>query len=193
MVEGSQIDWACHANDPGYMVHEILAFDEAVRTAFDFARKRDDTMVIAVSDHNTGGFSIGNRRTDETYSQTGIEEMLGPVRKMKRSSLFIVKELGGEPSAIKLKSLLQEFWGTSVNDEEAAAILREMTANKKNPQNALCDFFNPKHTVFGWTTHGHCGGDVPFAAFGPGAPDGSLDAPELGRICMDALGLTVDQ
>ncbi|MFO7709351.1 MAG: alkaline phosphatase [Desulfobacterales bacterium] len=67
MVEGSQIDWACHANDPAYLLSELLAFDRAVEAALDFARADGRTLVMVMSDHNTGGFSIGNRATDNTY------------------------------------------------------------------------------------------------------------------------------
>lgn len=33
MVEGSEIDWASHANDPVGVVSEVLAFDKAVKVA----------------------------------------------------------------------------------------------------------------------------------------------------------------
>ena len=38
IVEGSQVDWACHANDPAYLLSDLLAFDMAVQAALDFAR-----------------------------------------------------------------------------------------------------------------------------------------------------------
>ena len=193
MVEGSQIDWACHANDPGCLVHEIIAFDEAAKIAFDFAEKRNDTLVIALSDHNTGGFSIGNRTTDKTYSRTGIDRMLDPVKKMKRSSFFIIKELGREPDPGKIKKLLAEFWGINVDDKTARDLGQAMKNKTKDPQNVLGEFFSLKYTIFGWTTHGHCGGDVPLAAYGPGAPQGSLDSPEIGRICAKALQLDTNE
>ncbi len=31
MVEGSQVDWACHANDPAHLLSELLAYDRAVQ------------------------------------------------------------------------------------------------------------------------------------------------------------------
>jgi alkaline phosphatase len=189
MVEGSQIDWAGHANDPAYLVYEIIAFDDAAKIAFDFAKKRKDTLVIALSDHNTGGFSIGNQSTDKTYSQTKIEDMLNPLKKMKCSAASIVKRLGKDANANKLKSLLEEFWGVSIQEQTAQELLAAMKNAEEYPQNALCDFVGPKYTIFGWTTHGHTGGDIPFAAYGPGAPEGSIDAPEIGRLCAKALGM----
>jgi alkaline phosphatase len=63
MVEGGQIDWAGHNNDAGVLLHEMLQFDDAVRTVYEWARSRDDTLVLVTGDHETGsfGFSYAGR------------------------------------------------------------------------------------------------------------------------------------
>lgn len=66
MVEGSQIDWACHDNIGRRMVHEAMEFEDAVDVALDYARKRDDTLVIVVADHETGGLAITGGSPDST-------------------------------------------------------------------------------------------------------------------------------
>ena len=38
MVEGSKIDWAAHANDPIGLISDIIAFDDAVKVALNFAK-----------------------------------------------------------------------------------------------------------------------------------------------------------
>jgi len=62
MVEGSQVDWANHANDLPYQVGETLAFDEAVKAVLDWIntnpKRREQTLLIVSPDHETGGFSI---------------------------------------------------------------------------------------------------------------------------------------
>lgn len=58
MVEGSQIDWGGHANDAGYIVDEMVDFDNAVGKALEFARKDGETLVLVTADHETGGFGI---------------------------------------------------------------------------------------------------------------------------------------
>ena len=60
MVEGSQIDWAGHANDMQYNVSETLDFDEAVGLALEFAESDGETLVIVTADHETGGLSINS-------------------------------------------------------------------------------------------------------------------------------------
>ena len=58
VVEGGLIDYAGHDNDAGAMLAEILDFDEAIGVGFDFARGREDTLVLVTADHGTGGFSF---------------------------------------------------------------------------------------------------------------------------------------
>lgn len=58
MIEGSQIDWAGHANDTDNAVRQTLLFDLAVKEAVDFARRDKKTLVIVTSDHETGGLLL---------------------------------------------------------------------------------------------------------------------------------------
>jgi alkaline phosphatase len=58
MLEGSQIDWGGHQNDAGYMVNEMVDFDNAIGEALDFARKDGHTLVVITADHETGGAAI---------------------------------------------------------------------------------------------------------------------------------------
>lgn len=58
MVEGSQIDWAGHANDSAYLVNEMIDFDRAVAEAFSFADANPGTLVIVTADHETGGLTF---------------------------------------------------------------------------------------------------------------------------------------
>jgi alkaline phosphatase len=62
MIEGSQIDWANHANDAQYQIGEILAFDEAVRVVLEWIEKvpgrKTNTLLVIVADHDCGGFAV---------------------------------------------------------------------------------------------------------------------------------------
>ena len=58
MVEGSQVDWAGHANNVDYLVQEMKDFDDAVSMAHKFALENEDTLVIVTADHETGGLLI---------------------------------------------------------------------------------------------------------------------------------------
>lgn len=58
MIEGSQIDWACHANKGDLAVQEMLDFDEAIGEALRFAEKDGNTLVVVTADHETGGMAL---------------------------------------------------------------------------------------------------------------------------------------
>ncbi|HEX2969117.1 MAG TPA: alkaline phosphatase [Bacteroidales bacterium] len=58
MVEGSQIDWAAHANTADTLIDEVLDFDKAVGAALDFAKKDGHTLVVVTADHETGGVTL---------------------------------------------------------------------------------------------------------------------------------------
>tara|TARA_B100000900_G_scaffold75097_1_gene59980 strand:- start:998 stop:2326 length:1329 start_codon:yes stop_codon:yes gene_type:complete len=58
MLEGSQVDWAGHANDLNYLKREMKDFDEAVNKALEFAINDQETLVIVTADHETGGLLI---------------------------------------------------------------------------------------------------------------------------------------
>jgi alkaline phosphatase len=61
MVEGSQIDWGGHANEAEYVIQELLDFDKTLGRVLDFAEKDGNTLVVVVSDHETGGFTLSSR------------------------------------------------------------------------------------------------------------------------------------
>lgn len=189
MIEGSQIDWACHANDPAHLLSDLLMYDKAVEIALDFAKKDGNTLVLALSDHNTGGFSIGNYSTSKTCSQMKLEAFLDPFRKMKLSAPGLWKKVGNEKTVEKVKSVVRDYWGLSITNEEAGQILAVAERDKASPHNGFGEVLSPRHTFVGWTTHGHCGGDVPLHAFGPGRPTGLLDGPDIGKITAAALGI----
>jgi alkaline phosphatase len=62
VVEGSQIDWAGHANDPEYQLGEMLAFDESVEVVLNWVnenkKRQQETLIVVVADHETGGHAI---------------------------------------------------------------------------------------------------------------------------------------
>lgn len=84
MVEGSQIDWACHANEKENTINEMLDFDRAIQVAFDYADKDPNTLVVITADHETGGMTLtgGDLSTGEVeaaFSSKGHTSVMVPV------------------------------------------------------------------------------------------------------------------
>jgi len=58
MIEGSQIDWALHANNTKKFLGEMEDFDKTIVRILDFAMKDRETLVIVTGDHECGGLAV---------------------------------------------------------------------------------------------------------------------------------------
>lgn len=197
MVEGSQVDWAAHANDAVTMIDEYLAFDEAVGIAMDFAKKDGNTAVVVLSDHGNSGFSIG-RKDCGGYDRLSIEQLFGAISKYKLSSNGLEAMLiDAKPEEIK--SIFKEYTDIDISDDELMTILssknyKEYDYTKVGTSNNLAhnivNILNA-HTCFGFTTGGHTGEEVLMAAFHPqdNVPRGNLLNIELNHYLQQVAGL----
>ena len=84
MVEGSQIDFAGHANDIDWLTSEVIDFDNAVSKAYEFAQKNGNTLVIVTADHETGGLtlpggSLTEKRVEPIFGSKNHTAVLVPV------------------------------------------------------------------------------------------------------------------
>ncbi len=68
MIESAQIDWGGHANDPEYIISEMIEFDQAIGAVLDFAEEDGETLVIVTADHETGGLSINPGSSMDTIA-----------------------------------------------------------------------------------------------------------------------------
>ena len=71
MVEGSQIDFACHAGDSTWMMDEMMDFDYAIKVALDYAKEKGNTLVVVTADHETGGLTLIDR--DGKYANVSFD------------------------------------------------------------------------------------------------------------------------
>jgi uncharacterized repeat protein (TIGR01451 family) len=58
MVEGGQIDRAAHSNSAADVISDTVGLDEAIAVAQAYASTADDTLIIVVADHETGGMDV---------------------------------------------------------------------------------------------------------------------------------------
>lgn len=70
MIEGSQIDWALHANNTVKFLGEMEDFDKTIVRVLDFAMRDKETLVIVTGDHECGGLSI---RTGKKFKNLKID------------------------------------------------------------------------------------------------------------------------
>ncbi|HCR49629.1 MAG TPA: alkaline phosphatase [Bacteroidetes bacterium] len=158
MVEGSRIDHAGHANDPAGHVHDILAYDAAVRKALEFARRDGQTLVVSVADHETGGMTLG---------RNGVYQWKPEALAKVKNSVDTLAALAKKPGA-DVVALLKEKTGiTDLTEEEITTLKSEIAAAAPRFAFTLIHIVS-KRSIIGWTTDGHSAVDVTVHAYGPG-------------------------
>ena len=185
MVEGSQVDWAGHANDPIYMATDFLAFDQAVEVAVDFAKKDGNTLVIVFPDHNTGGMTLGSSY-DESYTKTTVEDLVYPLKGMKCTYSYLESQIQDITNGSEVHEEVLNWMGIDLTDAE----INEIVTNGNFA--TLKNIINSNHTIIGWTTGGHCGEDVPLWAYGSGSLSGRMDNTEIATYIAEEFGFSLD-
>lgn len=197
MVEGSQVDWAAHGNDPVGIITEYLAFDEAVGRALDFAKEDGETAVVILSDHGNSGFSIG-KNDCPGYDRLSIERLFGAVSNFKLTASGMEAELLKiKPERIKKE--FKKYTEIDLTDDELESLLTsknyKMGGNNedaKTPslQSNILKILNSK-MCFGFTTGGHTGEEVLLAAYHPEGtvPMGHLKNTDINDYLFKVSGL----
>jgi alkaline phosphatase len=82
MVEGSQIDWSCHANQVEPLYSELEDFEKTIAVVLEFAKKNGETLVIVTADHETGGLGLNGstaRMLNPKFTTNGHTAAMVPV------------------------------------------------------------------------------------------------------------------
>lgn len=84
MVEGGKIDWAGHGNDLERNVGETVEFARAVEVVYQWAKGREDTLIVVTADHETGGMKVLKNKgkgqyPEVSWSSGGHTDVLIPV------------------------------------------------------------------------------------------------------------------
>jgi Alkaline phosphatase len=82
MIEGSQIDFACHDNDSATLVEEMRDFNKTLDVVLDFAEKDGNTLVVVTADHETGGLTFVD--PESRYTRTDFKFTTG-----SHSAIFV--------------------------------------------------------------------------------------------------------
>ena len=204
MVEGSQIDWAVHNNDPYAAVNDFLEFDKAVSVALKFAKENKNTVVIICPDHGTGGISIGNQRSGtefivknpNKYDHIDIKEnIIEPLKKVEWSGRKLADMMMKNPAYISEDSIKKYYY--SQIDKEFVKSLRNVSKIKtnRNVSDTLQYLLGRNMSLqnfIGWTTTGHTAEDVFLAIYAPENVkklSGVINNYEIGKYIVEVLQL----
>lgn len=184
-VEGSKVDWAAHANDTIGILSDVLAFDDAVKEALDFAKKDGNTMVIAVSDHGNSGITMGNVNTNSNYPEIPVSAYIDPLKKATMTIEGALRQLKSDRSNMKEVAVLyglDNLTATEIENLKSSKTLQadmtKMLANRAN---------------IGFSTGGHTGEDVFLYAYGPSKPFGLVDNTDIAKTMAKFLGINLDK
>jgi alkaline phosphatase len=195
MIEGGKIDHAAHSNDAAAHLFEILAFDEAVAVALDFARADGQTLVVSLADHETGGKTIGR---DGAYV-FHPEVLLNSTASVEWLSSEAVRRAEAEDTDLSidlLATLLRETTPIAEFDDDDLLLLEAaLDLARRWPAARFMMHVVSRHAGIGWTTRGHTGVDVTLHAFGPGSHllTGYRENDEVGRIIAGLLEIDLDE
>jgi alkaline phosphatase len=195
MIEGGRIDHAAHRNDVAGVIHDSLAFDDAVCAAMDFQRHHPRTLLIVASDHETGGMAIiGHSKTSPaTGNYVGID--LQAISKVKMTMETLMKKMRTPESPAAIKSLVKEALDVELTDDEAQMVFDD-TIRKLDPANysmgkyihSLAFVLRPYFRV-GFSTSTHTA--TPLFVFGAGPNSAKLVGfhhnTDIFRIMKDSI------
>lgn len=119
MVEGSQIDWAGHANDAKYLVGEMLDFEKVIAAALDFAEKDGNTLVVVTADHETGGYALGPEVPKEGQSSYSDYNVVEPVFATGGHTATLIPVFAFGPGAENFKGV---YKNTEINHKMNALV-----------------------------------------------------------------------
>lgn len=218
MVEGGKIDWACHANDAVASIKDTLAFDEAIRIAYDFYKKHpEETLIVVTGDHECGGLTLG-------FAGTAYASHFDILNRQKSSfQVFTDKVMAeykknhaGKAKFEDMIPLLNNYFGLetkgdeqwSLKDYELAeirkAFIQSMAGVKINKGTAdylLYGGYDPftvkithilnRKAGLAWTTYSHTGVPVLTSAVGVGAKtfNGYYDNTDVAKKLMAVMGV----
>ncbi len=197
MVEGSQVDWAAHGNDPVGIITEYLAFDEAVGKAIEFAKKDGETVVVILSDHGNSGITIG-KSDCKGYDKLTLEQLFGEVSKYKNTASGIEQKLI-DVKPEDMKAEFKKHTNIDLTDDELKSLLSSKNykegnymeiTNSPNLTHNIINIINSR-MCFGFTTGGHTGEEVLLAAYHPDGdvPMGHLKNTEINDYLFKVSGL----
>lgn len=209
MVEGGNIDHACHANDGATAIVETLNFDKTIRLMLDFYNSHpDETLIVVTADHDTGGMSVGNNTTGyatnigalagqrvskEAFSDYCMNILRsGKVYKWEEMKEYLTRNLGlwstVQLTDAETDALRDEFSRIFVS-HDSVPDQETLYASFNAFAKSVYTLVNDKAGV-AWHSEKHTGAAVPVFAIGNGSEKLSrlVDNTDIPRAIMDTVG-----
>ena len=176
MVEGSQVDWAAHANDAKNALIEFLEFDKACGEALNFAKKNGETVVVILPDHGTGAVTVGNTKSNHGYDKLPLKTIMSTIDNYQLSNWTMGEKLKAVDTT-EWSQLMETYFGFSLQPAEISYLTTAKDYDKSPlpkeerksnlPLYKMLSQIIYGRTYFGFTTFGHTIENVFLAVYHP--------------------------
>ncbi len=195
MLEGGRIDHAAHGSDATGIWRETIEFDNAVKTAVEWAKKDGNTLVVVVADHETNGISVTESMKTEEIKGISV------------SPEFMAKKLVKDPSTNSYTSgsvisVFKEYAGIDLTENEVSTFLSKIkdqsgTIYPENVVSWIMGSMIAEYNKVGVvsldvvlsspTTAGHTANMIPVFAYGPSSEkfEGVLENIDIPKIITE--------
>lgn len=177
-VEAGRVDHAAHANDAGGLLTDMLEADTVLGYLSEFADGRDDTLIIATTDHGTGG------PANTFYGRHGVE-CFKKLTKASKSFEWVMEKFAALPStgkdgkptkpeqqAAELVRLLGQATGLEFGNDARKILTRKFAGEQVDPSMRRNEIVSVMGSLVGngfgiqWISPDHTGESVEVLAFG---------------------------
>ena len=208
-IEGGMIDYACHRNDIGNAINEVLDFDKAIKVAYEFYQQHpDETIIVISADHETGGLVMGkgpyelhtdllrfqHKSTDELKWMLGEQYKKAPKKFTWAAVEKVLKEQMGFGAGIQLTDKQQERIQRRWNAIEKAMADNDKVQDRINDLGETTKHILSEVALISWASGGHSNGYVPVYAVGPSTEvfQGRIDNIEIAPAMAKIAGYKVE-
>ncbi|MDR0364999.1 MAG: alkaline phosphatase [Bacteroidales bacterium] len=202
MLESGKIDWAAHSNDPVTIIHEIIDFDNIIRSAFDFYENHpDETLIVVTADHETGGLALGNFQRGYTLKPYLLSYQKGSIERIKEAYQVFKTDYSNKDKNSNAPFEFVDMWfgfgnaEFALNKQDSIAIQeawkKDIAADKESASELVKRAKNilAQKSGLGWTTGAHTGIPVPVSAIGVGSElfDGYYDNTDIPKKMAELM------
>lgn len=182
MVEGGRVDHGCHQHDAIGALHDQLDLGKAIGWTLDWAKRRDDVLIVVTADHATGNLGISEKTNLKGLLEAKASATLMARSRSKRPLEARVKEATGVTLTAAELTLIRRrkgpYWG--------ATVLGHILSHRLGVH-----FYDAVYQLKNLNkTYGHDGAMVPVFAWGAGADRfvGLYENTEIPRRIAAILG-----
>ncbi|MGE6377160.1 alkaline phosphatase [Peribacillus muralis] len=197
MSEGARIDSMEHAADFTGIWKETIEFDQTVKEVMNWAKNRNDTLIVVLADHETMGISAS-----ETMDITALKKIPVSTEYMSKQLTF---DRNNEINPESVASVFKKYAHISLTDQEVRQFIDNVRKNRTlvYPQHRIdweIGSTIARHHKAGVadrsiraasSTGGHTANMIPVFAAGPGSEniDGVIENTDISKIITKAAGV----